>query len=394
MTDTNFAPTDSVPKVFVHLDYGRSPSSWYQAFVRNQVFEEWPYGYQLAAPHVDLQYSVDAAEGPVHRFLRRSLSLVLGFDAWHAWRNRVGLKSADVVWTHTEHEHLAVALLKKLGVVGNVALLGQSVWLWDSWFTYGQSRRRLYRWLLSAVDRHTTLSSHNAAVASSVLGRDVDVVPFGIEMTFALPPRPPARSDALSVVAPGNDRHRDWPCLLEVARRNPDLDILVLSSRRRPRRLVSRDVPNFRVRTATTTSEMIDALAAADVVAIPLVTSLHASGVTVGFEALAAGRPVAMTRTGGVEAYFGSHVMYAEPERPESLAEAIRRAAAQAGDTELLEANRAHLTDAGLLARDFALRHVLMTYAMMGRLSADDAQAATRFEPVRLPQTTPYRSAS
>ena len=389
MTSAPGRTRGALPRVFVHLDQGRSPSSWQQAFARGLVFEEWPYGYQWASPHVDLVYSVDAAEGAVGRFLRRAQNVILGFDLRHAWRNRAGLTDADVIWTHTEHEHLAVALLKKLRVIRRVPLLGQSVWLWDSWPTYGLLRRRFYRWLLSAVDEHSTLSSDNAAYASTVLDTRVHAVPFGIEPAFVVPPRDQRSTTRIRVVAPGNDRHRDWAGLAEVSRRHPDLDIVVLSVRRKPRRLVCSRNPNFRVRAAADIGEMIEAIADADVVAIPLLESRHASGITVGLEALAAGRPVAMTDTGGVHDYFPAQVCWAEPGNPESMAAAIRTAASLAGDEAALEANRAWLSAAGLLARDYAYRHVLLTALMLGRLDEEGAAAISRFAPVRSPRADP-----
>lgn len=377
---------ESLPRVFVHLDQGRSPSSWQRAFQRGLVFEEWPYGYQWASPYVDLSYSVDATEGAVGSLLRRAQNVVLGFDLRHAWRNRAGLADAEVIWTHTEHEHLAVALLKKLHVIPDVPLLGQSIWLWDSWPSYSPLRRRFYRWLLSAVGEHTTLSTHNAAYARTVLGTRVHAVPFGIEPAFVVPPRDDRDATRIRVVAPGNDRHRDWTGLAEVSRRHSDIDVLVLSVRRKPRRLLSARIPNFRVRAAANTREMIEAIAAADVVAIPLLGSRHASGITVGFEALAAGRPVAMTDTGGVHDYFESQVSWAEPGDPESLAAAIRAAASLNDDAAVLEANRAWLRAAGLLARDYAYRHVLLTSLMLGRLDEKGAAAISRFEPVSGPR--------
>lgn len=379
----------ALPRVFVHLDQGRSPTSWQLAFERGLVFEEWPYGYQWASPYVDLVYSVDAREGPVGSLLRRGQNLLLGFDLRHAWRNRAGLSDADVVWTHTEHEHLAVALLKKLHLIRAVPLLGQSVWLWDSWTSYGPLRRRFYRWLLSAVNEHSTLSRDNAASASAVLDTRVHAVPFGIEPAFTVPPRNPPDANRIRVVAPGNDRHRDWAGLAEVSRRHPDIDVLVLSVRRKPRRLVSSRTPNFRVRPAANTREMVEAIASADVVAIPLLTSQHASGITVGFEALAAGRPVAMTDTGGVHDYFESHVSWAEPGNPESMAEAIRAAASLTGNRAVLEANRSWLRQAGLLARDYAYRHVLLTYLMLGMQDEEATAAISRFEPVSIPPGEP-----
>lgn len=153
--------------------------------------------------------------------------------------------------------------------------------------------------MLEEVSVAKTHSSLNAAYSSQVLGRVVYPVPFGIEPEVPIvQPRPDGR---LRVVAPGHDRDRDWPTLHSVARANEDIDVVVLTSRRSARRLVSAEVPNYVVRRVSGTAELIAEYAAADVVAVPLRPNMHASGITVALESIAAGRPLAITRAGGVE---------------------------------------------------------------------------------------------
>ena len=75
--------------------------------------------------------------------VRRALAARLGTDVVHAWRNRALLGSADVVWTHTEREHLAVGLVRAtLPRRRRPAVLAQSVWLWGRWDALGRARRR------------------------------------------------------------------------------------------------------------------------------------------------------------------------------------------------------------------------------------------------------------
>ena len=58
-----------------------------------------------------LNYAQDTSESAPVRFMRRGLKAALGFDFIHAWRNRHAILQSDVIWTHTEQEHLAVALV-------------------------------------------------------------------------------------------------------------------------------------------------------------------------------------------------------------------------------------------------------------------------------------------
>jgi glycosyltransferase involved in cell wall biosynthesis len=374
------------PNVFIHLDNGRSPTSWSKAYHSRRVLEEWPYGYQFAREYLRLTYSKDTDEPRLGRFIRRALCRVVGFDIIHALRNLDGLRNAEVIWTHTEHEHLAIAILQKVGLVPRVPIVGQTIWLWDSWKHFGPVRRLLHRWLLAEIDVHTTLSSHNAAYASQELRQTALVVPFGIEPTFTVSPRPsPRDSTRINVVAPGNDRHRDWDLLADVARLNPDIVVRVLSSRFRARRLVSRSVPNFQVVRITDTADLIHEYCQSDVVAVPLRQNAHASGLTVALEALQAGRPLVITRTGGVDDYLHDKAWYAQVGDADSLAKAIRSAAPSAVDGEAMSRQRAHITDSGLTARDYGLRHAVLTDRVLGRRAFPDSVSASDFVPVKLP---------
>ncbi len=80
---------------------------------------------------------------------RIALAGRFGFDMVHAWRNRRVLFAADVVWTHTEVEHLAVSFLQKLiPRYRHTRMLAQTIWLWDRWPELSRARRQLYTWLL------------------------------------------------------------------------------------------------------------------------------------------------------------------------------------------------------------------------------------------------------
>ncbi|MCK5956839.1 glycosyltransferase family 4 protein, partial [Klebsiella pneumoniae] len=157
----------------------------------------------------------------------------------------------------------------------------------------------------------------------------------------------------IRVLAPGNDRHRDWSLLREVARRNPDFEVVVMSRRRAARQLVTPDVPNFSVRVPGGTKDLIQGYDRADVVAVPLRQNMHASGITVALESVYSGRPLAITGVGGVTDYLQDAAAYAQPGDPDSLAEAIRAAATRTGDESWLSDARDAVSGRGLTARDY-----------------------------------------
>jgi len=377
-------------QVYVHLDHGRSPSRWTKMHEAGVVLDDTPYGYAWAAPHVDLTFSEDVEEKRLQRLVRRGIYWGLGFEIVHAWRNRHLMRAAEVIWTHTEHEHLAIALLMKLHVVRPTPLVAQCVWLWDQWDSLPRWRRALYRWLLECASLHTTHSALNAARAREVVGAPVVTVPFGIEPAFAVAGREPG-GDTIHVLAPGNDRHRDWPLLREVARLNPDIEVVVMSRRRAARQLVTADVPNFSVRVPSGTKDLIQGYDRADVVAVPLRPNLHVSGITVALESVYSGRPLAITGVGGVTDYLQDAATYAEPGDADSLAHAIRGAATHAGDAGWLRRTRDAVAGRGLTARDYGLRHVALSWAALEQPGPGRDQhlaVSSRFSTVTLPDQT------
>ena len=161
--------------------------------------------------------------GRLTALCRRALCLALGFDMIHAWRNRKGLMTADIVWTHTEREHLAALLLFRFFAAGKrPPIIAQCVWMFDKWPRFSWARRRLYLWLLRQADIVTTLSPENLNVARQVLpGSRTELVMFGITSDSLKPARPSVCHRPVRVAALGNDMHRDWKTLIQAFARNP-----------------------------------------------------------------------------------------------------------------------------------------------------------------------------
>lgn len=56
-----------------------------------------------------------------------------------------------------------------------------------------------------------------------------------------------------------------------------------------------------------------------------------------------------------------------------------------------MQARRAGLVRSGLLIKDFAKRHVLLTRIALGETTADGEAALSRFEPIQLEPSQPER---
>lgn len=343
------------PRVAVMLHYDQDPVRWRDRHAAGETLDETPYGYDLAQEWCDLEWCRSHPENVFVARLRRRLSAALGYDLVHAWRNRRLLREADVVWTHTEREHLAVAALPGR----RPTVIAQSVWLWDDWPRTPERRRRRLARLLRRHAVELTLSPENARIAAeAVPGRTVAFVPFGSQVAAdSAQPAPDPGSPV--VLAPGNDVHRDWPLLREVALALPDVGFRIATARASARAL---DWPaNAEVGPATV-AELETLYATCAAVAVPLRPNAHASGITVCIEALGASRPLVASRAGGLEAYLDGAAALAAPGDAAGFARAVAdavRGDVPASGPDVLRAR-------GLTQLDYVLRLVHVTRAVLG----------------------------
>ncbi|OGU24222.1 MAG: hypothetical protein A2580_05945 [Hydrogenophilales bacterium RIFOXYD1_FULL_62_11] len=372
------------PRVFVFLHESFGLRRWKERRTHGEMLSATPYGYHFAADACDLDYSVDHGEGRLASLLRRAMLKTLGFNLLHAWRNRRALFAADVVWTHTEHEHLAAALLLRLSRRRErPLLLAQSIWLADGWPKFPGWKRRLYRWLMIRADALTVHSELNRQVLQSLLPEQpVEQVYFGIEAEV-LPPAPtrPATAiigRALRVLAIGNDRHRDWTTLRQALADLDGVEVWLINRSLPPD--FTAGIGNIELRPPRAPCDISDAYAWADLLVVPLKPNLHASGITVILEGVGQGLPVLCSDTGGLRAYFsGDQIGYV----PAGDAQALRAAVvgcARDYPACLERACRAtrRLLEAGFTAQGFAQQHVAITERM---LDAQTRRGATAGAP-------------
>jgi hypothetical protein len=102
-------------KVFVHLAHGFGAQSWARRWKDGKILgvnDPLPYGYCRAdTMGCAVRHSEDRHETALGKLFRLGIRAILGFDLIHAWRNFDGIRSADVVWTHTESQFLSILLL-------------------------------------------------------------------------------------------------------------------------------------------------------------------------------------------------------------------------------------------------------------------------------------------
>ncbi|MET0811930.1 MAG: glycosyltransferase [Microbacterium sp.] len=339
----------------VLLGYDQDPVRWRERHAAGETLDETPYGYELAREWCDVQWAQSQRESALVTRIRRRIAAKLGYDLVHAWRNRRLIREADIVWTHTEREHLAVAALP---LRRRPAVIAQSVWLWDEWPEYSERRRRRVARLLRRHSAEITLSPVNAALsAASVPGRRVAFVPFGTRTAVGPDDSPAADdTDRPTVFAPGNDVHRDWALLCAVAEKLPQVAFRVAT-----RRAAALGLPwpsNVDARPSTV-AELRELYAASSAVAVPLRANAHASGITVCIEALDAGKPLVVSRVGGIEAYVEGCAHLAAESDVTAFAAAIVAAVSERSPSSDVVRER------GLTQEDYVRRFVRLTRALL-----------------------------
>ncbi len=366
-TEEGLAPAKQVQvRVFVLLAHGFGARNWTSQWTQGKIAginERLPYGFFHAADGGwTVEYSEDEPERKLVQYLRSGLRLILGFDLIHAWRNRQSIYAADVIWTSTEYEHLAVLLLLLRRPPGHrPQVIAESVWLFDRWPRMLPPWRWLYRRLMADADALTVHSPENLRVARALFpGQRVEFVRFGIDANAIKSAERRKSNHPLRIVALGNDIHRDWRTLIEAVKSIDDCEVRIGGKRIRWRtRGRTRGVRQIVMRRSTSAQEVAELYERADLVVVPLKPNLHASGITAVCEAVTRGVPVICTDTGGLRAYFSdTEVRYVAPGDPVALRNAIVELG---GDPdlrfELVKRAQAKIVGSSLSSRSYALRH-------------------------------------
>ena len=360
--------------VYVHVANGFDAVKWQKNWREGKILglnEEFPYGYHHAARYgANVVYSKDQPENRLQKLLRYGCRGVFGFDFVHAWRNRRAILQADVVWTHTESQSLAILLLfNVLKPKNRPKVIGQAVWLIDEWPRLSNFRKAAYRWLLRKADMLTFLSPLNAKAATAIFpDTRIEFVKFGINSNFPTLPFPSPGARKIRVLSVGNDRHRDWQTLIDAVKDESNIELRLLTSTYKQRG----DLENVTTVKIDSNEELLAQFEWADMLVLPLKPNLHASGITVIEEATILGVPVICSKVGGLEAYFPSgDVLYVSPFDPAAIRGAIHHLAADPQLQQALIANaKLRMVEGKLTSLDYARRHVELSMEICRPIAA------------------------
>ena len=179
-------------KVFIHLRYGFNPKEWKKKYEKGLVPDRTPYGYHHAEKYgCSVKFSKDHKENKLFSIIRRGIAKIIGFDTIHAKRNLKEMEKADVIWTHTEYEYLAILfLLRKLKRKKTPKIICQSIWLFDKWDNFSFIKKLIYKSLIKEADILTFHSNLNLNKAKEVFPNiNKQIVHFGISLdSFPIQP--------------------------------------------------------------------------------------------------------------------------------------------------------------------------------------------------------------
>ncbi len=321
--------SDKPIKVFVHLAHGQDVIAWEKMWtdgVLVGINDPTPYGYHRARNMgCEVDFSLKIQKAPILNLIRIAFRVLFGFDYIHARHNAKRALESDIVWTHTESQFLAMALVFALRgkKKPRPKLLGQAVWLYDKWPGVDPIRKAFYRYLVKYVDVLTVHSPLNLDVAKDLFpDKRVDLVRFGIPHEGMEDPVL-RKNSPHRVVCIGNDRHRDWTTAISAFANQSGVELKIFSTKLNAK--LARGAENVEIRGLKTDKELKEEIAAASVMVVPLKPNLHASGATVTQEAIIHGVPLIASDAGGLDAYYPRDaVTFVPPQDPQALREAAQ----------------------------------------------------------------------
>ena len=368
-------------KVFVHLAHGFGAQSWARRWKDGKILgvnEPLPYGYYRAdTMGCAVRHSEDRHEAALGKLFRLGIRAILGFDLIHAWRNFDGIRSADVVWTHTESQFLSIfLLLQSTPRARRPKLIAQSVWVFDQWHGFSALKQRLLSRLIMQADVLAAHSPENLAVAKRLFPEvRSELVLFGIAADTKITPALRSVKKPLSIISLGNDTHRDWNLLIDAISGQQDWTLKIASQKIKLSSIGN--AANVEVVRLKANDELFALYQWADVLVLAIKPNLHASGITVIQEAALQGIPVICSNTGGLRAYFSdTEVYFVPPQDATALRNAIHYLADHP-DVRLTLAQKAQarMGPNGLSSEAFVRRHVDIARDLLA-LDRDRAPAA------------------
>lgn len=358
-------------KAFILLPANLDASDWAKRFSEGERPDAAPYGYNYAQEFgCEVVFSQWFLRGLFIRLIDYCFKVIFGFDLTHAFRNLylISKSDCDVIWTHTEREFLPLILFQTLRFGKQIPVIAQSVWLADDWNKKYLLHRIIAKYLCNKASACTFHSPLNVFWARQInLCPLIELVPFGVsDLSFPIVAPEVFREgvvEKVRVLALGNDKHRDWDTFSAAFLNDQRFDVRIASGTFKGQPEGS----NWIARSSSM-KELHQWYSWSDVVVVPLIENLHASGGTVLMEATLMGKPVVVSKVGGLESLFDDReVVYCEPYNASALKQAVITLASSGTQSkDMVIRAQAAIRSKELTSRGFAKRHVLLSRKLLG----------------------------
>ena len=275
-----------------------------------------PADQQVSAPYcahwlmdagIDLD-PVMPARSAAHRKVRDVIEHRSGV-AWDlAVRGIRQARPADAVLAILEDKAVAPSILKRRHRTpyAQLPLVTVSCWWAEELKNGTAARRRDILRTLSGVDAVIVFSANQREIFADAgyPADQVHPVRFGVDPHWYAPTAPAEESSTqerpVQILASGVDRGRDFDTLAEAARLLPDLSFTVVTQVGR----VKNPPPNMVLLPPVSPDEHRRLLQSAELVVVLTHDLAYPTGQSVLLEAMACGRPVAVTRTEAMDEYI------------------------------------------------------------------------------------------
>lgn len=342
-------------RVYAHIFFGKGIEQYSERYRRGLEGNRTPYAFHLAN---ELGFTTTFSSDGANRMPAKLLRRAIGLDIAHAWHNRTKIAACDVVWTMTENESLAIAMLMMLGLVPRRPIISSSVWMVNEWKRIPEVRKRLVRRLSRYVDVMTVQSEKCLVLARTAFrGSDVRLMYFGTNTSLfritpsVVEPQP----DPIVILSAGNDRTRDWPTLIAAFGGDPQFQLRIWCQWLDPAQV--RNKPNIVLLRDLTMEEYAAEIAGATICAIPMKENIF-SGITFALNSAAMGRPILCSDTGGVPTYFAADsVLYVPVGDAEGMRSAVLDATPESLQSIAANAQRT------FIQRDYSNKSMVRYYA-------------------------------
>lgn len=334
---------ERVKSIRVFYPSGRDLRAWRDRHSRGEGPDAWPYGLDRLEPHFD---HVTAEQLPQDSLVRRATRRLLQPTppAWLRGRGATG-----ITWDENTLSRLAF-------VPGLQSRYSGIVWLTDQLERRDAKSLQRVREHLHRMDGLWVLSSAQVEPLQQFVGADgprVEHLLFGVDTDF-FREQPPATSP--TIVSVGGDRDRDaetlFAALARVRAAAPDVRIVVQSKAQ------AAPPPGVTVLPRLTHAELRDLYGQASLVMVATRPNSHVSGMTVGLEAMATGRPLIITGSPGMSDYFSGTegARMVETRSPDQLADAALTLLSDAEGLRRAQSEAARHARANYTTTDMAKR--------------------------------------